>query len=406
MFDNLDEALYWLEHKKKKHKREDLSRMNELLKILNLNNLDFKIIHIAGTNGKGSTAININNLLLSLNYKVGLFTSPYIVKFNERIMINNNYISDEELLNLINYIYPIILEYENKNDDLVPFFEILFLICLIYFKNQKIDYAVIETGIGGLLDATNVVKPIASIITSIGYDHMASLGDSILDIAKHKAGIIKENTPVFTITNGETDDYLKEVANNKNSKLFILKDYSSDAKIVTNGTSFTYDDFNFITPLFGLFQANNASLAIAFMKYFFNITNEEINKGLSLSYVPGRFEKINNFILDGAHNISATLELVKTIKTLKLNHLTCIFSSLKDKRYDLMLKVLDEVVDTYIFPKFADLRQVEPETFTKYTSKETSIATDISEAITKCKNITLITGSLHFVSACRKKILG
>ncbi len=408
MFDNVNLAIDWLINKRKKGKRENLNRIIELAKILDIYNLNFKIVHIAGTNGKGSTAYYINNALYSLGYKVGLFTSPYITKFNERIIINNTCISDENLLRLINLIKPIILDYEEKNADLVPFFEISFLIALLYFKEQKIDYAVIECGLGGLLDATNFITPIASIITSIGYDHQNTLGEDILDIARHKAGIIKDNSVCFTISNPKTNAYLEEVANSKNTKLFILDDISNKAKLDDKGISFIYNKNKYEISSTAFYQVNNACLMLAFMNYFFpNIEPEVLKKSLYLTKTPARFEKINNFIIDGAHNISAILELVKTLKKNKLNNLVCIYASLKDKDYPSNLNLLNEVVSKYIFPRFEDLRQLEPENYLNYIdNKEYIITNNIEEALKEAKDqLVLITGSLHFASSCRNILL-
>ena len=405
MFNNIDVALDWLQNKKKKQRRTDLSRITNLAKIIDVYNYNFKNIHIAGTNGKGSTAMYINNILLKLGYKVGLFTSPYIVKFNERIIINNSYINDLDLLNLINYIYPIIIKYEEENADLVPFFEILTLIALKYFKKNNLDYVILECGIGGRFDATNFIKPIISIITSIGYDHQQSLGEDILDICYHKCGIIKENIPIFTISNPKCNDLIISEANKLNAKLFLLKDLTDEA-IINNGTDFYYDNYLFHTPLYGLYQANNASLMIAVIKYLFNVDYDFINMSLKSSFIPGRFEIINNYILDGAHNISAINLLVKTIKDMNISNLSCIFTSLKDKKYNEFLPILDEIVDKYIFVEFADSRSVCPIVFTKITKKNNIICKNINEALKITKNdTTLITGSLHFVSFVRNILI-
>ncbi len=403
MFDNLNRALEWLQNKKKKTKRQDLKRITTLAKTINIYKNNFKIIHIAGTNGKGSTAMYYTNILMDLGYKVGSFTSPYIIKFNERITINKEYISDKDLLKLINDIYPIICDYEVKNDDLVPFFEILVLIAFQYFKQNEIEYLVLECGLGGLLDATNFVVPKLSIITSIGYDHQNSLGEDILDIAYHKAGIIKENGICFTISNPLTNQYIIEEANKLNAKLYILDDISLTAK-ENNGTDFVYNGFNFHTPLYGLYQANNAVLMIAGIKHLFpNIDYKFVNKSLQKAFIPARFEKINNYILDGAHNISAIKELVKTLKELQLTNIICIYTSLKDKKYADIIPLLDEIVDSYIFPTFNDARSVEAREFSKYTKKKYQVVDSLKEALNLVNTKPcLITGSLHFVSECRK----
>lgn len=407
MFTELNLAINWLENKKKKNKRTDLTRITNLAKLLGCYQLNYKIIHIAGTNGKGSTAMYINNMLLDLGYKVGLYTSPYIIKFNERICLNGEYIPDQDLLRLINFIYPHIVKYEEETDDLVPFFEILTLVALLYFKQEKVEYAIIECGIGGRLDATNFITPIASIITSIGYDHQNTLGNTLSEIAYQKAGIIKDNVPLFTIDNKEVNSIFLAESKLHHSKLFILPDLTSTAKLDLT-THFVVDNYEFYTPLLGVFQANNASLMIALTKYLFpNISNEQIQKSLSKAYIPARFELFSNYILDGAHNISAVKLLVKTLEELKLAHLTCIYASLKDKRYDLVLKELNKVVDFYVFPNFSDARQTDSNCYLPFIQdKSYKMVSSIEEAISLAKEPnTLITGSLHFVSTCRSILL-
>jgi folylpolyglutamate synthase/dihydrofolate synthase len=192
VFNNVSEAIYWIENKKRKDKRKDLTRMKNLLAILNNPQNSYKIIHIAGTNGKGATCNYITNILIHHNFNVGRFISPYILKFNERIEVNGISILDQELLDITNYIYPIIIKYEEEHDDLVMFFELLTIIGLLYFKIKNVDYAVVECGLGGLLDATNAIDSKLQVIPSVGYDHMNVLGNTLEEIALHKLGIVKD----------------------------------------------------------------------------------------------------------------------------------------------------------------------------------------------------------------------
>ena len=192
MFNNLNEALNWLYEQKKLKKREDLSRISHLIKKLNIQ-FNYKIVHIAGTNGKGSTASFIKKMLQLNDKKVGLFVSPFVIKFNERIQINDEYIKDEEIISYCNHLYDVANEYFNEFNDTVPFFELTFLMSLLYFEDNNIDYLVLECGMGGLLDSTNVVESDIQVITNIGYDHIAQLGPSLIDIANHKLGITRPN---------------------------------------------------------------------------------------------------------------------------------------------------------------------------------------------------------------------
>ena len=190
------------------------------------------------------------------------------------------------------------------------------------------------------------------------------------------------------------------------AKLYILDDISLTAK-ENNGTDFVYNGFNFHTPLYGLYQANNVVLMIAGIKHLFpNIDYKFVNKSLQKAFIPARFEKINNYILDGAHNISAIKELVKTLKELQLTNIICIYTSLKDKKYADIIPLLDEIVDSYIFPTFNDARSVEAREFSKYTKKKYQVVDSLKEALNLVNTKPcLITGSLHFVSECRKLLV-
>lgn len=404
MFNTISEAINWIEGIKRKEKRKDLSRIEYLLEKFGNPQKYFKIIHIAGTNGKGSVASYIKEIIMQKNYKVGCFISPYVIKFNERIMINDEYISDESLLKIVNDILPLIKEYEEKYNDIVPFFEVVTLIGFLYFKIEKIDYAVIECGLGGRLDATNFVNPVASVITNVGLDHQNSLGNTIEEIAYHKAGIIKNNTICFTVKDLNVSRIFTEEANRKKAVLIEIDTNKLHASI-NNGTDFIYDGEKYHTPLYGLYQANNASLAIAVCKYlFYNLSNDEINKGLANVFWPGRFEFVKpNILLDGAHNIHGVTALVETLKQMKYKKICCCFTALKDKNYDLMIKKLDEIVSNYKFVTFVDSRGVEADAFSNLTTKPYECYSNYVEAINNFDgDLLLITGSLHFISEVRK----
>lgn len=408
MFSNIKDALYWLENIKRKERRKDLSRIKALAKELDVINPNYKIIHITGTNGKGSTAIYLETILEKLGYKVGLFTSPYIVNFNERIMINDEAIGDSELLLTINNLYNVVKEYESKNDDIVPFFEIVVLIMLVYFKDKNLDYAVIECGLGGLLDATNFLNTDCQVLTSVGFDHMNVLGNTLKEIAYQKAGIMKTNKPFICYYDNEYYEVIKESSIiNKANLITLNKEYIKDIKLDLTGTSFLYEDTLIKTPLIGNYQAYNLVLALNALKQFVNIDLKEVTNYLNDLKWPGRFEIINdNLILDGGHNVSAIKELVINLEKLGLTNLCVIFSALKDKRYDLMLKELDRVTSFYIFTTFPDLRSEDPNLFKNYTNKDNVVINYYKEALKYQTNLPkLVVGSLHFISLVRKLYL-
>ena len=405
MFNNLNEALDWLYEQKKLKKREDLSRISHLIKKLNIK-FNYKIVHIAGTNGKGSTASFIKKMLQLNDKKVGLFVSPFVIKFNERIQINDNYILDEEIINYCNILYKVANDYYNEFNDTIPFFELTFLMSLLYFDDNAIDYLVLECGMGGLLDSTNIVDADIQVITNVGYDHIAQLGPSLTDIANHKLGITRPNKKFYTAVDESLKDHFINYANNNRSIPNFIND---DVKVLdlNNGVKFTYLGEVYQTSLNGAFQAYNASLAISVIKELIpNIDKSIIDKALLDTYWPGRFEYIkDNIIIDGAHNIHGVDALVETLKNKYPNkYIKVVFTALQDKSIDLMLKALDDVTSYYYFTSIIDKRATEVNYFKQFTNKEYILIDNYINALDQaCKELKedellVITGSLHFIS--------
>ena len=312
---------------------EDTKKIFKLLK--NPQN-NFKTIHITGTNGKGSTAKFLSNVL-SQKYKVGLYTSPHMIKYNERFQINNKEIENKKLEKYINYMK----NFFEKNKIRPSYFEFTTALCFKYFSDEKVDIAIIEVGMGGENDTTNVVNSMVSIITYIGLDHKEFLGDTKEKIAKEKIGILKKNTHLYTY---EKDKKIIELFEKKvkklNSKLFLTKNIKH--KITQKNEDFqTFKviDLNeiFKIKLMGNFQIKNAILCIYVclklieMKYKINMN--DIKKGLEKAENKGRFEllkKSPKIIFDMAHNKDSFLELLKNIKNIQ-NKKLCIFSLKKNK---------------------------------------------------------------------------
>ena len=313
-----------------------------------------KAIHIAGTNGKGSVTEMIVNVLINEGYTVGKFISPHLIHYNERISVNNNNISNTEMEELINTINPAIEKYNSISDVPITLFELETTMAFLYFEQKKCDFVVLETGLGGLYDCTNIIKcPLVSIITSIGYDHMHILGNTLPEIAYQKAGIIKQNShTVIFEEQPEIDNVFINECKRKNNILHIVKktdifNYSFD----NNYQYFDYKNFKTITVnLKGKVQVNNACLCIE----AFNILNElgyhvdimSIQKGLSTVIHKGRMEQINNnpiIIYDGAHNEPAIKSLQDTVKMYyqKMKRVY-IISILKSKDYNKILKLISQ----------------------------------------------------------------
>ena len=410
MFNTIDEALNWLYNQKKLSKRENLDRIKTCASELSINP-EYKIIHIAGTNGKGSTASYIKNILKNTGKHIGFFVSPFVVCFNERIQINDRYISNAEIMHYTNMLYDYSKSYFEKYNDVIPFFELTLLMALLYFKDRNIDIAVIECGVGGLLDATNFLKTDLAIITNVGYDHMNTLGNTLEEIASHKLGIVKDNMTVLSCVDDSLKPMFLEYAKSKNANIIFTDEYVTDINL-SDKTNFKYKGIDFSANLLAKYQAYNASLAIEAVRIIEpNILDDLINYGLNTVKWPGRMEILSNepkIILDGAHNIHGVKALVDSLKDFNYIKIKVVFSALNDKAFDKMLEYLDTVTDEYYFTSMIDLRATDPIKFTEFTSKKYTLIDDykkcIDEAISNLNSdeVLLITGSLHFISMVRE----
>ena len=414
MFNTITEVYDWLFNQKKLNKRENLDRIKKCVELLDIKT-NYKIIHIAGTNGKGSTASYIKNILKLTNKHIGFFISPFVISFNERIQINDRYISNAEIMHYANKIYKFSSSYYKEYNDIIPFFELTLLMALMYFQDRDIDIAIIECGMGGLLDATNFINPDISIITNIGFEHMNSLGNTKEEIALHKLGIIKPNKPVLTTVDDELKNMFLEYANKLNSNITFVDQYVSDIK-VSDMTYFKYKGINYQSSLLAKYQAYNASLAIEAVKYIDDkITDDIINIGLSTNKWPGRMEIISKkpfIMIDGAHNIHGIEALVDSLNDNNFNKkIKIMFSALADKEFNKMINHLDKITDYYYFTTINDARATNVMEFSKYTSKNYSLFNDYKEAINKAKSelkgdeMLIITGSLHFISLVREYLI-
>ena len=333
-------------------KNPSLNAMNYLMNEFKHPEDKLKAIHIAGTNGKGSVTEMITNVLVKEGYTVGKYISPHLIKYNERISVNNKNISDNEMEKLINKINPLIEKYNSESDVPVTLFELETTMAFLYFEEKKCDFIVLETGLGGLYDCTNIIeKPIVSVITSIGYDHMGILGNTLPEIAYQKAGIIKNNsdTVVFEQT-PEIDNVFIEECKRKNNKIHIIKE--SDISNYKFDNKLQYFDYKEIKDLAinlkGKIQIKNASLCIEVMrilnKYGYKVDVENIREGLKTVIHKARMEELNSnptIIFDGAHNEPAIKNLQNMVKMYYNNEKRVyIVGILKRKAYKEMLKLL------------------------------------------------------------------
>lgn len=321
-----------------------------------------KFIHIAGTNGKGSTAEMLTNILIKAGYKVGKFMSPHLVKSTERMSVQNNDITYEEMESLIKRIEPEIEEYQKMNNTKVTLFELETTMAMIYFAENNCDLVVLETGLGGLYDCTNIVNPLISVITSIGYDHMKVLGNTLVEIAEQKAGIIKENSETVFALSEENDvnEKIKQTCLKKHNKLHtVKKEDIKNYEYNQEYQKFDYKEYKKITVnLKGEKQIINASICIECIQILrdksYEISEEALRSGLNTVIHKGRFEIIHQkplMIFDGAHNKPAIENFVNTVNMYyKNNSKVYIISILNSKDYDMILKnLLKDEKSVFIF---------------------------------------------------------
>lgn len=421
MFNNLKAAQNWIENIKRFGSRLDLTRITKALAMLGNPHKEFKSVHVAGTNGKGSTANFIKNILVDAGYKVGLYTSPYIVEFNDRIRINQVNISDDSLVKYTNILYDISEKLKKDNpEEILTFFEVLTVIAFLYFRDQEVDYAIVEVGLGGLLDATNVIIPEISVITNISYDHMKQLGNSLESIALNKLGIVKDDIPLVTaIENLKLFPLFYEVTSEKNSRLKIVNfDLVNDIDIKTK-TKFKYQNNTYELNITGLHQVKNAVLAIEVIRLLrlnnnLTISEDNIRNGLCNTKWPGRFEIFNDrIVIDGAHNIGGIIALKNSVRTIfKDKNIKCLFSVMKDKQHKQMIEELDNFCDELYFTEFEYKRRADAEElYFESTHYKKSYHKNYKEIFYKLKkslqqeDVLIITGSLYFISEIRKLLV-
>jgi len=305
-----------------------LKNIKALLKKLGNPEKELKCIHVAGTNGKGSVCAMIFYILRQAGYNVGLYTSPHLKRFNERIRANDDFISDREI---VDYYLGMKGKITNQS-----FFEITTAMAFLYFKEKKVDFVVLEVGLGGRLDATNVVKPLISIITNIDYEHTNLLGNTLEKIAYEKAGIIKRNVPAVTGAEGIALGAIKRTAARRNSPLILAKRHKKIR-------------FKYLNGNFQHFNSTIALTTIGALKKYYNIkvNNKKAIEGIENTKWKGRLEFIGkNVLVDCAHNPNGIKALAGELKAIKkskkYNSMIIVFGVLKDKNAKQMLEIISK----------------------------------------------------------------
>lgn len=426
---NYNDALAYINDKGKFGSRLGLSSIGRLMELLGNPQDELKHIHIGGTNGKGSTSSFISHGLKTAGYKVGLFSSPYIERFNERIQINGLDIPDETLGRLTSLIEEkanIMLEEGMEHPTT---FEIITAIAFIYFKEENVDYVILEVGLGGRYDSTNIIKsPLASVLTTIDYDHIDVLGDTLEKIAYQKAGIIKDNSLVVAYPQKqEVLEVIQDEVKLRSSELFRFPMENVNInKVNEYGTTFdfcykgqTIKDIEI--SMIGEYQIYNASLAATTLlvlrdKGLVKITDEEIKEGLKKTTWPGRLEVMRRnptFLIDGAHNVQGVRQLAKALSLFKYDKLILGIGILEDKDSSHMVELLAPKADQIVVTEVNMPRKLKAEDLGKEIEKYNKniiIEKDIKRAVEKTlelagkNDMIVFGGSLYLIGEVRALI--
>ncbi len=399
-----------------------LDNIRKILEFLGNPQSYFRAIHIAGTNGKGSTSSFMASILQKAGYRVGLFTSPHLVSFTERIRVNGNTIDESDVVKMTSDIRSLI----KAERDLSPtFFEFVTAMAFRHFKIMDVEWAVVETGMGGRLDSTNVLTPDVTVITPVGMDHTEFLGDTLEDIAREKAGIIKSGIP--TVTGHQTPEAEKVIDDISTEKQATVYRYGADfdssiREAGISGTRFDYTSERRIEdifiPLCGEFQAENASIAVKTLELINDkrIDANTIREGLSSTQWEGRCELFNwkyPILFDGAHNTDAARTLVKTLRDIHLKefkHIILLIGSMGDKDIEGFLSLLLPLARLSVFTTLNFERATRADELNRIADKlgAESIATDnTAEALDtigshyRKGDLVVITGSFYTVGEAK-----
>lgn len=427
-----EQHLEWLQQHQTTEPHLGLERVRRLLALRGNPHLQVSVIHVAGTNGKGSTIAHLRQLLQAKKLRVGTFTSPYLMSYNEQIAINGVSISDQDFHSLLQTYQGLL---KKQADDTIlqeiTEFEIITVLAYEYFLQQQVDVVIMEVGLGGLLDSTNVCQPDLTAITTIGLDHTAILGTSLADIAEQKAGIIKEGVPLVT---GKIASEPLAVIHNKAQQLqsphvcygqgYQVEPVQSSAE----GEEFLFSNAcrlkeGYQSALFGVHQVENAGLALelcdhyCYLKGLPLLRQDEIRRALKQTYWPARLEKISTaplIFLDGAHNPHAMKALIASIESHFPDYQKkVLFSCIQTKDVQELIALLKEVPQVQLLlTSFADVRSFSKEEMQGLAKNEKLAFVNWEHYLTQYqrdeheeKELLLITGSLYFLAEVRKYLL-
>ncbi len=412
-------ALEYIHSVSWKGSRPGLERTRTLLELMGNPEKKMKFIHIAGTNGKGSTASMSASILMEAGYTVGLYTSPYIFTFNERMRVDGENISNGELVEIVEFIKPL----ADSMADTPTEFELVTCIAFEFFKRRRCDIVCLEVGMGGELDSTNVIdSPVAAVITNVGLDHTEFLGNTVEKIAKTKSKIIKEGTVAVVYPNAESVEKVFRARCKKVNARYIAPDFNDIESISADfdGQVFSYREYkNMRLPLLGKHQLKNASVVITLMNELmlcgWDITRDDVRQGIEKVVWEGRFEIVNKhplFIVDGGHNPQCIEALIENVREyLTGRKLVVLTGVLADKDYECMYAEMSEYASEFITvtppnPRALDSKKLKEylELFGKPVTACENIEQGVAAAKERAgdKGVVLAYGSLYMVGDIEK----
>lgn len=448
---NYDDVIAYLERLQMHKIKLGLEAMQNFLAKVGRPETAVPVVHLAGTNGKGTVCAVVSGVLQGEGYRVGVYTSPHLSSVRERFRINNTYISEDDFARIGTLIY------EMLNGDHITYFEFTTALGMIWFAENELDLVLLETGMGGRLDATNVVSPLVSVIASISLDHEAYLGNTIEEIAGEKAGIIKDNVPVIaSVKNPKARAVIEEKCREKNSELYLLdRDFSYETRgdcwelFFHNQRLAAPDERSFVdlrSNSISLAQQENESLACAVLLFLktkgFRVSREKLVAGVKNVSWPGRMESFSleweevcqllgmeilpktgrlQFLLDGAHNPAGVENLALTLKKRFAGFtLVAVWGAMADKDLEAVLAIIEPLFDKFVFVRANSARAAVPEKLYDLlgrTARERAVCgTTVKEAVSSAvsfaleagaeKSLVVIAGSLYLVGDVRKLLLG
>ena len=426
-----------------------LSRMEELLNRLGNPQNRVPTIHVAGTKGKGSTSVMMAEMLSAAGYRVGLFTSPHVTRYEERILVNGQQLEPEELVELVSELSQVVVQMDQAENGLSPtFFELTTALAWMQFARQSVDFAVMEVGLGGRLDSTNVCSPLVTVITNISYDHTALLGNTIEQITREKAGIIKAGIPVFSgVTQPEAIAVLEEISQEKQAPLYLMqRDFSgtsmeaTEVPVLSAVTGLPCQQVEVQTPwtrleqipvsLLGAHQAINATLAVTVLDYLrqqgVEIPLDLLRKGMADLKWPARIELVQKqppVVLDTAHNGASIQALIDTLSAgFSEPDRVLIFAVTRDKDVQEMLRTLLPHFQTVILTQYiSNPRRIPVEELHEITRSIQEEIRNASELVVTTspeaawmrarseatdKTLICVTGSFFIAAEMRELLLG